>query len=84
MLAELEYNCTFLRDDTTSTVLYVLYCLCAHYFTRTSHQLSTLSGQRPMQSLPSVVTCLLSSEATSADSVITHLLWLRQFPSPVT
>lgn len=32
----------------------------------------------------SVVTCLLSSDATSADSVITHFLWLWQFPSPVT
>lgn len=83
MLAELEYNCMFLRDDTTSTVLYILNRLCAHYFTRTSHQLSRFQD-RGHAKPPSVVTCLLSSDATSADSVITHLLWLQQFPSPVT
>lgn len=41
MLAELDYNFAR-RSDTTGIVLYTLHSLCAHYFTRISHQLSEL------------------------------------------
>lgn len=34
--------------------------------------------------LPSVVTYLLSSDVTSAGSVVAHFFWLWQLPSPVS
>lgn len=71
-------------EMTQPAQCFTFYTAFVHITSLALHISSQRFQDRGHAKPPSVVTCLLSSEATSADSVITHLLWFRQFPSPVT
>lgn len=59
MLAELEYNCTFLRDDTTSTC-FTFYTASVHITSLALHISSRAFRTEAHAKPPGVVTYLLS------------------------